>query len=102
MTIKDLIPIGSQNAVSRSQLLTECKEYGIADNDRKMRRLIEDARSQSVILNLQDGRGYFRPDKSDKDKLKHYVAQERDRSITISRNLQMASAMLEDLEHGRV
>lgn len=101
MTIENLIPIGSKNSISRSQLLTECKFYGIADTDRKMRRLIEDARQESVIICLSDGKGYYIPDKDDKDKLRHYINQEHGRSISILRNLKMARNLLEDLEKER-
>lgn len=102
MTVADLIPYGSENAISRDNLLDKCYRLGLATNDRQMRKLIEDARKSFVILNLSDGRGYFRPKKSDKEKLRHYVAQERDRSIAISRNLKMANALLEDMEYGRI
>ena len=57
---------------------------------------------RQTILNMQDGRGYFIPDKSDKDKLRHYINQEHDRSIAILRNLKMAHNMLADMEHGRI
>lgn len=102
MKIEHLIPLGSTNAISRAELLHRCIMHGIAYSDRAMRKAIEDARKEVVILNMQDGRGYFRPSASDKDKLRHFIVQERDRSISISRNLKMANALLEDLEHGRI
>ena len=102
MNIAELIPIGSKNSISRSQLLTECKFYGIADTDRKMRKLIEDARQKSVIICLSDGKGYYIPDKDDKDKLRHYINQEKDRYQSIAKNLKMAHALLEDMEKGRL
>lgn len=101
MNISELIPIGSKNSISRSQLLTECKFYGIADTDRKMRRLIEEARRDICVICLSDGNGYFIPDKDDKDKLRHYINQEHGRSISILRNLKMARNLLEDLEKER-
>ena len=102
MTIEKLIPVGSQNAISRDDLLDKCILFGIAYNDRAMRKAIEDARARNCILNMQDGRGYFIPDKSDKDKLRHYINQEHDRSIAILRNLKMANNLLDDLEHNRI
>ena len=100
--IIDLIPTGKHRAISRSGLLNMCKVYGIAQSDRKMRRLIEDARKTTVILNIQDGSGYFRPAKDDIADLKHYIAQEHERSISILHNLTMANNLLEDMEVGRV
>lgn len=102
MTVEQLIPTGSKNAISRSYLLTLCKEHGIADSDRKMRRLISQERANSVIISVQDGSGYFRPTKEDLPELKHYVAQEHKRSMAILHNLKMANKLLEDYEHERV
>ena len=100
--IIDLVPEGSENAISREALLDKCELFGLAFNDRQMRKLIEDARKESVILNLSDGRGYFKPGKNDRDKLKHYIEQEHDRSISILRNLKMANNMLADIDSGRI
>ena len=102
MTVTDLIPKGSKNAISRSYLLSLCKEHGIAKSDREMRRQIEQARKMDVILNLSDGRGYFIPDENDKDKLRTYINQESDRYKSVICNLHIARAMLEDFEYGRV
>ena len=100
--IIDLIPTGSANAISREALLDKCILFGIALNDRAMRKAIENARKESVIICLSDGRGYFVPDKNDKDKLRHYINQEHDRSISILRNLKMANNLLSDMECGRI
>ena len=102
MNIQDLIPIGSEKAITRNDLLEKCQLFGIAGNDRQMRSMIEQARKNTVILNMQDGRGYFRPSVADKDKLKHYVSQESDRYISIAVNQKIARALLEDMEHERL
>lgn len=102
MNIVDLIPKGKRNAISRDRLLFECKMCGLTKSDRGMRRLIEDARKSTVILNMQTGDGYFRPEKEDLPELRHYIAQEKDRSLSIMHNLKMANALLEDMEVGRV
>jgi hypothetical protein len=102
MRITDLIPRGSKNAISRRQLLIECKEHGIAKSDREMRRQIEQARKNVCVICLSDGKGYFIPDKSDVAELKHYINQEHDRGKAILRNLKTARATLEDLEVGRI
>lgn len=100
--IIDLIPTGSDNAISREALLDKCILFGIALNDRAMRKAIENARKESVIICLSDGRGYFLPDKNDQDKLRHYINQEHDRSIAILRNLKMANNLLSDMENNRL
>ena len=100
--IIDLVPEGSENAISRDSLLDKCELFGLASNDRQMRKLIENARKESVIICLSDGRGYFRPGRSDKDKLRNYINQEHDRSISILRNLKMANNLLADMECGRI
>ncbi len=102
MRITDLIPRGSKNAISRAYLLSLCKEHGIAESDRKMRKLIEDTRKEFCIICLSDGKGYFIPAKDDIKELRHYIAQEKDRSKSILKNLRVANAVLEDLEYGRV
>lgn len=102
MNITDVIPFGKKNAIKREELLYRCKMYGLATNDRGMRKLIEDARKESCILNLQNGSGYFRPTKDDLPELRHYIAQEKDRSMAILHNLKMARNVLEDMEVGRI
>jgi len=101
MKIIDIIPLGKKNAIKREDLLEKCQFYGIAKSDREMRRIISEERINSVILNGQDGNGYFRPTKDDLSELRHYINQEHDRSIAILRNLKMANNMLADLEHSR-
>lgn len=102
MKISDLIPMGKANAIKREELLYKCKMLGLATNDRGMRKLIEDARKENCILNMQNGAGYFIPTKDDLPELRHYVEQERDRSLTILSNLKMARNLLEDMEVGRL
>ena len=102
MKIENLIPKGKNNAISRKYLLSLCKEHGIADSDRKMRKLIEDARKEFCIICLSDGKGYFIPAKEDIKELRHYIAQEKCRSISINRNLKMASNLLADMESNRI
>lgn len=102
MKIENLIPKGKNNAISRMELLNRCILHGLANNDRSMRRLIEESRKENVILNLSNGKGYFIPDKEDLSDLRHYIAQEKCRSISINRNLKMASNLLADMECGRI
>ena len=102
MNIVDLIPYGKENAVNREDLLNRCILHCIAYSDRGMRKQIEDARKNTVILNMQNGAGYFRPTKDDLPELRHYIAQEHDRSMAILHNLKMAKNVLEDMEADRL
>lgn len=102
MKIEELIPTGRKNAIKRSELLKMCKDAGIAFDDRSMRGLIENAKKETVILNMQDGNGYFKPCKDDLAELKHYVSQESKRGISIMKNLKMANNLLADFERGCV
>lgn len=58
--ICDYIPKGRANAVTRYEL---CMKTGF--RDRQVRDLIHYARRDGSILNLSDGKGYFRPDLDD-------------------------------------
>ena len=58
INITDFIPFGRQNAVTRRRL---AELTGLSD--RIIRQKIEKARADgAVIINLQDGRGYFQSD----------------------------------------
>ena len=55
--ITEFIPFGYDNAIKRRDL---CRLSGL--DDRSMRSCIEKAQmSGEIILNMQDGKGYFRP-----------------------------------------
>ena len=58
MNIREYIPKGQENAISRKDL---CSRTGLCDRD--LRAYIEKANQESdePILNLQDGKGYFIP-----------------------------------------
>ena len=63
--IVNLIPVGRDNAISRKELLRACVTAGLVkskQNDRAMRELIKKARMDYVILNLSNGKGYYRLD----------------------------------------
>lgn len=56
MDIVDYIPFGRKNAITRTRL-----RIVTGLNDRQIREQISQARRDTVILNMQDGKGYFRP-----------------------------------------
>lgn len=81
MDIYDYIPEGKENAVTREQL---CRMTGLPD--RKNRRLIESAQSQGkIILNDQDGKGYYTTD--DLTVMSRYYRQERSRALATLKRL---------------
>ena len=50
------IPYGRENAISRDDLAIK-----VGCSDRIMRDLISKARKKTVIINIQNGSGYYRP-----------------------------------------
>lgn len=86
--IMNVIPVGHKNAVTRQRL---CISTGM--DDRRIRKVIAEARRENVILNLQDGSGYYVPDvKNDIDKveLRKFVRQEEHRLKSIGWSLKAA------------
>lgn len=75
MDIVDYIPFGRENAVTRAQLRSRT---GI--DDRAIRDMIATARRDTVILNMQDGNGYYRPLP---EEIKYVKAHERQESARI-------------------
>ena len=83
--ICDYIPKGRASAVTRYEL---CMKTGF--RDRQVRDLIHYARRDGSILNLSDGKGYFRPDLDDpveRGMLAAYVRQEESRRDSIDWSL---------------
>ena len=79
MNIISLIPQGKVNAISRTEL-----RYMTKLNDRVMRELIEQERRKgAIILNLQDGRGYYRPAPDEMDDVRRQYKQNDRRAKSI-------------------
>jgi hypothetical protein len=105
--IADLIPVGRENAISRKSLVSLCIAHGLIDDsvhdkDRAMRLLLKKARLDYVILNLSNGRGYYRVSREDMQDLQRYIRQEDKRAKSSFKNITMAKALYEDFVHGRV
>lgn len=66
MKIEDHIPYGHENGVTRKQLAMLFEGQG-KDPDRMAREAIQEARGRTAVLNLGDGKGYFRPLPEEKD-----------------------------------
>lgn len=90
--ILEYIPFGHDNAITRKGL-----SIVLGIDDRMIRDLIHDAREKHTILNLQDGKGYFRPDPdkpSDIAFVKRYVMQEELRIRNTGMSLKAARKFL--------
>lgn len=78
-TITDYIPHGRENAVSRGYL---CALTGLSD--RSVRAAIEQARNDgALILNDQDGFGYYQADIRDLDALQRQYRQDTARAMAL-------------------
>lgn len=75
MELLDLIPFGHENAITRKNLAIQA---GLPD--RVMRKEILKLREDNIILNLQDGRGYFRPNESETDLIHRWMRQTASRA----------------------
>lgn len=91
MDILEFIPYGRKNAIKRHTL---SELTGLSDRD--TRRLIEQARQETPIINLSDGNGYYRPD--DKDDLEKYILQEQARAKKILKNIKSACEQYNKIE----
>lgn len=89
--IAKYIPYEKENAISRKRL---SEITGL--NDSAMRKEIARARRNTVILNLQDGRGYYRT--TNKEEIKRFIKQEEHRAKSIFYNLEGARQELQRLE----
>lgn len=91
-SIEEFIPYGAKNAIKRRDLVNI---IGLCD--RTVRELIENARKAgTIIVNMQDGKGYFRPET--RRELEIYIRQEEARAKSIHRNLKAAKKALREIE----
>lgn len=100
MNIIDFIPHGFENAISRKNL---CIVTGL--QDRVVRRLIEEARRENIIIANDDGSGYWRfPDNPTEQEiflLHKFVKQQESRAKSIFYALYPArQAIKEGAEYG--
>lgn len=95
MNISEFIPVGKENAISRSQLV---KLTGLSD--RIVRDMIALERRNTAILNLQNGAGYYIPSESDRADIERYVRQEEARAKSIFWSLRGAKTALRKCGNG--
>lgn len=81
------IPFGKDKAVTRRRL---CLATGLSD--RQVRRSIEELRHVYVILNDQDGEGYYRS--YDLGEIERCYRQERARALSVLRRLRPMRTLL--------
>lgn len=91
MKITDYIGRGRENAVTRSRL-AELTGLG----DRTIREMIAQERRETVIINLQNGDGYYIPTKA--EEVKRFVSQETARLKSIGWSLKAARKLLPNLK----
>ena len=89
--IIDFIPHGKENAISRTSLVINT---GLSD--RKVRDLIALERRNHVILNAQDGKGYYRPLPEEKADVERFVTQETHRAKSIFWSLRAAKRAIKE------
>lgn len=104
--IIDFIPLGRENAISRSELTELCLlndliDPNIKDKDREMRKLLQKARIDYTILNNPEG-GYYRPSREDLQELSRYIRQEEKRAQSIFKDVKRAKKLYEDYKFGRL
>ena len=104
------IKYGKENAIKREDLTKKCVEAGIISSkdelnqDRAMRRLLNRARvDYSIsITNDGDGKGYYRPTKSDLKLLSRNNNTSKKKAISSFVGNKVNVAMEEDIKHGRM
>lgn len=93
MNILDCIPVGHKNAIDRD-VLNGLMRMG----ERQVRRLIKEINDSEddslLIINLQDGKGYFRPAPDENNLVKIWRAQERARGNGVFGNVNAADRYL--------
>ena len=103
------IKYGKENAIKRAELTKKCVEAGIissedeVNQDRAMRRLLNRAKvDYSIsITNDGDGKGYYRPTKSDLKLLSRNNNTSKKKAISSFVGNKVNVAMEDDFRHGR-
>lgn len=90
MNITNYIPKGKENAITRKDL---CKITGLSD--RNVRERISQARRETVIINLQNGNGYYQP--TEAAEIEQFVRQETARLKSIGWSLKAARNALKEV-----
>lgn len=91
--ILSLLRTGHENATSRESL---AKALGVGD--RECRKLIQDARNDgAIILNRQDGKGYYLAGPEDVEELARQYWQDTSRALSILRRRKTIRRLLREM-----
>lgn len=89
-TILDLIPTGAENAITRAELAAKA-----GMSDRRTREAVQKARDAgALILNGQDGAGYYVATADDLDAIERQYRQDTSRALSILRRRKCMRALL--------
>lgn len=92
MDIMTYIPMGKENAIGRQELV-----YLLNLPDRTVRKMIQDARDRGeIIINAQDGAGYYTSD--DEGELKRQYNTNQRRALSILRQQKHIRRRLLEME----
>lgn len=89
MSCVEYIPDGHENAVSRQYLRDMT-----GNTDRSNRREIKE--SDELVLNLQDGKGYFKPGPDEDRLVRAFIRQEESRIREILKTVTKAKRYLDE------
>ena len=93
MNITDFIGTGKENAVTRCELVAILNLP-----DRTIRRLIQEARDRGeIIINAQDGAGYYLSD--DVGEMKRQLALNRSRAMSVLRQQKYLRRKIREAEN---
>lgn len=89
MRILDYIPTGHKNAVTRQMLCSMTHT-----NDREMRNAIAEVNAngnpEELIINMNDGKGYFRPAKNEDNLVRIWMKIEASRQKSVQASVDAA------------
>ena len=102
----NLVGTGLENAVKREDLVLRCEVAGligseVKDKDRAMRKLLQRARMEYVILSDYKGAGYYRPTHKERVLLSKSNKRESSRAINVFSSTKLAKALEEDYKYDR-
>jgi biotin operon repressor len=90
--ILSLIPTGHENAIPRARLAAV-----LGVSDRRCRRLVQEARDAgAIILNRQDGRGYYLATAADVEDLQRQYRQDTSRAMAILKRRKTIRGILKE------
>lgn len=101
--VAKLIPLGHENAKPLKDMVELFCNYDLVNENhteeykkRETRNIISRVGIDYVVCNLQDGCGYFRPTKEDKEEFRKWLHQEEARAKIIGRRIQKGKKLFED------